>query len=111
MSKNTRNYPKKPDEDLKETIRKLKAKLRRLQKKFDKLLDDYNSLEAAWQKTEAFLKASVEGIPVEELIKHNKLPKKALRKKQKPTNQEDDLRKKAISNAIKFLEDKKKRSE
>jgi uncharacterized protein YdcH (DUF465 family) len=105
MAKNTRNYPKKPDEEYKETIRKLKARLGRIQKKFDKLLDDYNSLEEAWKKTEAFLKASVEDIPIEELLKHNKLPKKAVRKKQP----KQDERQTAIENALKFLEDKKKK--
>ncbi len=109
MAKNARNFPKKPEEDLKETNRKLKAQVRRLKKQLDKLQEDYKSLEAAWKKTEEFLQASVEDIPVEELLKHNKLPRKVIRKKQ-PTSEEEDTRKRAIQNAIKFLEDKKKRS-
>ena len=106
MSKNSRNFPKKADENLKETITKLKAQLRKVQKRHDKLAEDYKSLEAAWRKTEDFLKASVEDIPIADLLKHNKLPKKAMRKK-KPTSEQEDDKKRAINNALDFLKDKK----
>ena len=108
MAKNSRNYPKKPEEELKDTIKKLRNQLRKLQKKFNNLLEDYKSMEQAWKKTESFLKASVEDIPVEELLKHNKIPRKIVKKQ--PTSQEDDARKRAIQNAINFLEEKKKRN-
>ena len=102
MAKNTRNYPKKSEEDLKETASKLKRKIRRLEATIRKLKEENDSLQRAWQKTEKFLQQSLEDIPLEELLKHNKLPKKATR--QKKQEEKEDIREKMQ----RWLQEKKK---
>ena len=73
------------------------------------ILEDHKSLEAAWDKTEEFLQSSVEDIPIEDLLKHNKLPKKIIRKQQ--PSKVETAKKRAVDNALKFLNEKNKRNE
>ena len=83
MARNTRKYPKKDDEDFKETIQKLRSQVRNLRKKVKDLQVERDSLLDAWAKTEAYLADITEDIPLEDIIKYKKLPKKATMKKDK----------------------------
>lgn len=69
MSKNTRNFPKKDEQDLKETIKKLKSEIRKLKKIIKKLKEENDSLDAAWTKTEKFMKDKIDNFSLEDLIK------------------------------------------
>lgn len=83
MTRNTRNYPQSEEDEQKETIRKLKAQLKRVKKQNIELKSENKSLKKAWNKTEKFLSEALDDVPLEEVLKYNKLPKKALRKRAK----------------------------
>lgn len=83
MAKNTRNYPKADSESLQDTIKKLKARVRNLTKINRQLRSENETLLEAWVKTESFLSEVTDDVPLEEVMKHKKLPKKALRKNKK----------------------------
>ena len=72
MSKNTRNFPKRDDESLKETIRKLKGQIRRLRKQNDILKTENKTLIDAWIETEEFLSEVTKDVPVEDLLNKDK---------------------------------------
>jgi predicted nucleic acid-binding Zn-ribbon protein len=74
MAKNTRKYPNRDEEDLNETIRKLKAQLRYLKKEIKELASENKTLKDAWQKTEDFLSELTQDVPLEELLRYRKLP-------------------------------------
>ena len=82
MSRNTRNYPQKDEESLRDTINKLKSQIRHLKKENKELKSQNETLKAAWDKTEKFLEDALSDVPLEELLRTQKLPKKALRKKE-----------------------------
>lgn len=94
MSKNTRNYPKDDEKDLRETIQKLKSQVRKLKKDNKELKSDNESLLDAWAKTEAYLQEITQGVPLEDLLRFRKLPKKALHKKEGKVkkNKEDTMK-------------------
>lgn len=79
-------YPKDDADTMRDTIQKLKSQVRRLQKTIRELKSENSTLIDAWSKTEAFLSEVTEGAPLEEVIKYNKLPKKAVRKKTNKVN-------------------------
>ena len=91
--KKRQTYPKDEAENAKDTIQKLKSQVRRLQKTVRELKSENATLLDAWAKTESYLEEVTEGIPLEEVMKHKKLPKKVLRKKEgkldKYNNRED----------------------
>lgn len=83
MAKNTRRYARSEEKDTNETIQKLKAQIRNLKKQNKELISENQTLLEAWAKTEAFLSEVTKDVPIEEMLKYEKLPKKATRKKDK----------------------------
>lgn len=79
MARNTRNYAPKDEKELRTTIRKLKAQVRNLTKEVKALKSENETLLDAWARTESFLSEITDGIPLEEMLKHRTLPKKAVR--------------------------------
>jgi DNA-binding transcriptional MerR regulator len=86
MSRNVRNYAKNDDEDKKDTINKLRAQIKQLEKYIEELKSENKTLVDAWAKTESFLEEVTSGIPLEEILKYKKLPRRALQKKAKADN-------------------------
>lgn len=92
----TQKYPKEDTDKQKEKIQQLKSHIRRLQKEIKNLKQENSSLLDAWAKTEAFLAELTEGVPLEDILKHKTLPKKATRKrvKEEPKDAKEVTRKK-----------------
>jgi predicted RNase H-like nuclease (RuvC/YqgF family) len=78
--KNKHIYPKEGTDRDKDTIKKLRSQVRNLKKQNKELQSENETLLEAWSKTEAFLAEITDGVPLEELLKHRNLPKKATRK-------------------------------
>jgi len=97
MARNQRKFPKKDDEDLRETISKLKARIRKLQKQANNLRHENSTLLDAWAKTESFLQEVTNGVPLERIIEHRKLPASKLKpekikKEEVDINEKEDAR-------------------
>lgn len=92
----TQKYPKEDTDKQKEKIQQLKSHIRRLQKEVKSLKHENSTLLDAWAKTEAFLAELTEGVPLEDILKHKTLPKKATRKrvKDQPQDTKEATRKK-----------------
>lgn len=75
MAKNTRKCTKSEERDANETIQKLKAQVRNLKKQNRELKSENKTLLDVWAKSEAFVSEITEDIPLEEIVKQNKLPK------------------------------------
>lgn len=89
MSKNAKRFIKKDNDNLKETIRKLKAQISNLEKMNRQLQSENGTLREAWRKTEDFLKDVTNGVPLEEVLKYRRLPKKALRMQKEQAKKEE----------------------
>ena len=77
--------------------------MRRLQKAVKELRSENDTLLEAWAKTEGFLEEITNGVPLEELMRYNKLPKKAIRVKDKKVRQNDnELREEAREKLAKW---------
>ena len=68
MAKNTRNYPKRSEEELNITIKKLRSRLRKLQKENKILKEENNTLRQARNETDKFLKDNLKDVPLEDLL-------------------------------------------
>lgn len=82
MARNNRNFSKKNDngdESLHDKIRSLKSQIKKLMKENRELKSKNDTLEGAWRKTEDFLSEITDDVPLDELLKFRKLPKKAVR--------------------------------
>jgi cell division protein ZapA (FtsZ GTPase activity inhibitor) len=93
MTKKHQTYPKEEPETLKETIQKLKSQVRNLQKKVRELKSENMTLVAAWEKAEEFLEDVTKGVPLEKLLKADKLPSKATMRKQAKVEDPDEKEK------------------
>lgn len=91
MARNQRKFPKKDDEDLRETIRKLKSRVKKLQKENNNLRGENSTLLDAWAKTESFLQEVTAGVPLEKIIEHRKLPSKAIKPLKKKKEETVDI--------------------
>ena len=81
MGKN-KTYPKESEEKLNETIKKLRSRLRKAQKDLKQLREEYATLERAWEQSEKFLREKLKDVPLENVLKYNKLPRKIVKKAQ-----------------------------
>jgi hypothetical protein len=70
--------------------------VRKLQKEKRDLISENQTLLDAWAKTESYLAEITNGVPLEDMLKFKKLPKKATRKVEQRRDKEDkeDARKK-----------------
>lgn len=89
MSRNTRQFARSDDEDKRDTINKLRAQIRQMEKYIEELKSENETLVSAWAKTEAFLEEITAGVPLEDLLRYKKLPKRAVQKKTKADNKID----------------------
>jgi enamine deaminase RidA (YjgF/YER057c/UK114 family) len=81
MARNTRNFPKDEENNLRDTIQKLRNQVRKLRKNIKELESENSTLLEAWVKTEHFLEEVTDGVPLEDLLKYKKLPKNVVKKK------------------------------
>ena len=107
MARNTRKYPARDEEDLRDTLQKLKSRLRKLQKENKILRSENETLLDAWTKTESFLAEITDGVPLEKVLEYRTLPKKALRNQSEEDNEEtlDDVKDQARKQWAKWRKD------
>jgi hypothetical protein len=60
-----------------------------MEKYIEELKSENQTLVECWAKTEAFLEEITAGVPLEDLLKYKKLPKRAIQKKIKADNKID----------------------
>ena len=90
MARNTRNFSRSDEESDKDTIQRLKAHVKSLYKKIDDLETENKTLLDAWAKTEVFLQEVTNGVPLEDLLRMRKLPKRVLKGKDKKVKKQDE---------------------
>ena len=76
-------YPKENEDNLRDTLQKLKSQVRNLTKQNKELRSKNSTLLEAWAKTEAFLAEVTDGVPLVEVMKHRTLPSKVVKKTDK----------------------------
>lgn len=80
MGKSRKYYPKRNQNDTKNTIQELKSQINRLKKENDKLRSENRTLQSAWNKTEEYLEEITGPISLEELLKTKKITKQQTNK-------------------------------
>lgn len=96
MARNTRNYPPRDIESLKDTIKKLRGQLRRLKKENAELVSENRTLLSAWAETESFLFDVTDNASLEDLLNKKNLKKEPnkVKMKKEPEDERENVRQK-----------------